>query len=93
MTLRMLMLRKIGQTVLFYGVLFLAMSIGHWIYPGGPCVPGIGMLLAFVVFFPLCIFLFAWNFYKYIKQGTAYLPSMIIHGLVVSTLFFGVVLG
>ncbi|AXY74798.1 hypothetical protein D3H65_12760 [Paraflavitalea soli] len=83
-------LKKIGQTVLFYGVLILAITIGQRIDPGGPCEPGLGMMLTFL-FFPICIILFVWNFYQsIIKKRKDYLPSFIIHGLVIITFCVGV---
>ena len=91
--MRMLIFKKILPTILFYivslGVLYLAGKAS----PGGPCVPGLGMLLGFFIFFPLCLLLFAWNFYLTVKNGKVNLLSTVIHGLVIATLCVGAAIG
>lgn len=88
-----MLLKKMLQTVLFYAVSFVILYFIFKVDRGGPCAPPLGMMLALFLFFPLCIFLFAWNFYLFVKKGKDHLPSMIIHGLVIATLCVGVAVG
>ncbi len=88
------MFKKIGQTVLFYVVSIGLIILGFEAWPAGPCVPSPGMIFAAFIFGPLCGLLLFWNFYQSIIKGRKdYLPSMIIHGLMITAFCIAIEIG
>lgn len=84
------MSKKVLQTVLFYAVSWSVLYLISTVDKGGPCSPPLGMMLGFFLFIPVCIFLFAWNFFQTVRKGKEYLLSAIIHGLVIAALCIGI---
>lgn len=82
----MLITKKTGQTVLFYAVSFLILYFLGVADPGGPCVPPVGIILGLFIFLPICVFLFAYNFFQAVSKGKEYLLSAVLHGLIIVAL-------
>ncbi len=74
-------IRKTGQTLLFYLVAFGLINYLAYLYPSGPCNPGLGIMLIFL----LPVFSLFLCIYNAVKVGNdkTNKPSAIIHLIVV----------
>jgi hypothetical protein len=72
---------RIFRPALFYAVSFSIIAILEEQSPGGPCVPGLGML-GFLLLIPVCVVLFLIDLYQAVEIDKAYLYSAGIHLLV-----------
>lgn len=79
------MAAKMVQTLLFYAICISLVALGEWIVPSGPCTPGCGFLVG-ILAAPISLFLFAWNGFLLLAKGRDWLPSTLIHGLVIATI-------
>ena len=77
-------IRFLLPTIIFYAVAATAIFFFHKLDPGGPCVPGLDFMAAFVVFW-IIIVLLATNFYRAISGDKKHYLVAIIHTLVLST--------
>jgi hypothetical protein len=77
-------IRLVIPTIIYYAVSLTAILFLHKLSPGGPCVPGFGVLAAFVVFWTT-IALLARNYYLAISGNKKHYLVAIIHTLVLGT--------
>ena len=76
--------RFIVPTIIYYAISIAAIFFLHKFDPGGPCVPGLGIMAAFIVFW-ITIALLARNFYLAISGDKKHYLVGIIHTLVLGT--------
>lgn len=73
--------RLLIPTIIYYAVSIAAIFFLHKRSPGGPCVPGFGILAGFIVFW-ITIVLLARNFYLAISGNKKHYLVAILHTLV-----------
>jgi hypothetical protein len=72
------LLRNTLMTTLFYSISWIILELLNIYSPGGPCVPGGGDMLFFLLV-PIVITLFVINTYKAFAVSTTYTISVLLH--------------
>jgi hypothetical protein len=78
-------LKPVIPTLLFYAAATIVIILLSVVSPNGPCVPGLGVLSFFLLFFIAAILLMI-NFYQTVSKGNKYLPKTIVHAIVLITI-------
>lgn len=79
-------LKLVAPTVLFYPLAVLIAEICERWSPGGPCVPG-GGILAFFILIPVTIVLVIRDILLAINKDKQYIIRLILHAVILTTFF------
>ncbi len=82
----MIQIRKVLPTILFYILLAGLIYLTHIVAPSSVCGPNFDFFLFFGGVLA-SFFLFGLNLYQSIKKDASYIPSTVIHGLVIIVVF------
>ncbi|OQP59095.1 hypothetical protein A3860_38990 [Niastella vici] len=79
-------IKRVMPTLIFYAIAIVAIDVLNRLSPGGPCVPGLGVV-AFFLFIPVIFGLFLYNIFLTFHRGKKNGIPAIIHAAVLVIIF------